>query len=144
MYFCDFCGRGFEESKNFLKERENLGESGDLFVCEECAEYLKRLDAADVSAVDYFMRHIVNGVTLKSAYLRLAKSREFKLAEISCFARMKPIPSQRQDGKTGIRLSFARQKNANPDMLMPPIIIETGLASGEAGIAFGKPFYDKK
>jgi hypothetical protein len=139
MIFCDFCGRGFEA------DRKAVGaeiDGGPLSICEECAENLESLDGnaekAD-TAIAYFAQHILDGVTLKNAYRALMKRRVFSLALTSYAARLRARPSQRQDGKKGVRATFA-PSGGGADMIMPPIVMEVG-GSERDGVIFGKPFY---
>jgi ribosomal protein L24E len=134
MIFCDFCGRGFESDKG------SVGAEADgeiLSACEECAENLKILDVNAEkcgASVAYFAQYILDGVTLKNAYRALMRRKVFSLALASYAARLRPRPSQRQDGKTGVKASVGKAS------AMPPIIMEVG-GSEKDGIIFGKPFY---
>ncbi|MDR2090258.1 MAG: hypothetical protein LBP62_01175 [Clostridiales bacterium] len=146
MVFCDFCGGGFEVDKRVAeaKERERAAardpDDGEFLpLCEECAKNLEALDAVGAdsgAAVEYFVQYLLNGVTLKNAYRILMKRRVFSLALTSYALRLRARPSQRQDGKRGVRLSFGQ--GGGSAAVMPPIFMEVG---GTDGIMFGKPFY---
>ncbi|MDR2046642.1 MAG: hypothetical protein LBP79_01825 [Clostridiales bacterium] len=158
MIFCDFCGRGFEVEKSIAetarKATQAAGSDRDepLLCCGECAENLRLLDESggnDLNdgnsanggrAVEYFTRHLMNGVTLKNAYRELMKRRTFSITVSSYALRMKAVNFQRQDGKKGVVLTFAPQKGANPLMTVPPIFFGVDTARSTE-IRFDAPYY---
>ncbi|MDR3263442.1 MAG: hypothetical protein LBT30_03950 [Clostridiales bacterium] len=116
MSFCDFCGIGFEEAADAVKERNRLirdekaagifdaNDEKHLLICAECAERLKK---SDIAAAEYFAQLLLNGVMLKNAYYALAKRTVFA-ANLTAYAlRLKACPSQRQDGKKSLKLKYA-------------------------------------
>jgi hypothetical protein len=139
MIFCDFCGKGFEVD---LRGGGAELDGTLLPPCGECAEKLKILDANAYdagAAAEYFALLLLNGVVLKTAWRILMKRTVFFLALPSYAARLRARPSQRQDGKKGVNLSFAAG-GAGASMTMPPIVMEVGGAETD-GIVLGKPFY---
>jgi hypothetical protein len=139
LIFCDFCGRGFEFDKKGVGA-ELDGEP--LSVCGECAENLEALDGNAEkagAAIAYFAQYILDGVTLKNAYRTLMKRAVFSLALTSYASRLRARPSQRQDGKAGVKASFVPSAGLAGGV-MPPIVMEVG-GSEKDGVTFGKPFY---
>ncbi|MDR1939321.1 MAG: hypothetical protein LBQ40_00810 [Clostridiales bacterium] len=156
MVFCDFCALGFEIKKSVLQKRDKetdkrkqdgtYDENDEAFMtaCVKCRDMLGRLDKNSGKAAEYFARLLMSGVTLKNAYRILISRAGFRLGLASYAARLRVKPLQRQDGLTGVRLSF-KDGAAGGGSVMPPIVFgidaEGVKDGGFSGVAFDKPYY---
>jgi hypothetical protein len=133
MVFCDFCSGGFEmkskrldeiEKEAALRKREGVYDEDDEFfmtICPECRAMLNKLDGGSDKAAEYFTRFLVDGLTLKNAYRILIRRADFRLGLASYAARLRAKPSQRQDGKRGVKLSF-KEGAAGSGTVMPAMV----------------------
>ncbi|MDR3293869.1 MAG: hypothetical protein LBT20_07205 [Clostridiales bacterium] len=115
--FCDFCGEPFQDEKavdlHYVEttEAQYIETTEPLYTCPLCRDRLAALDEKDRLAAEYFTALLKSGVTLKHAYLVLAKHQFFISVMPALVITLQAVPALRPDGKKGVRVSYSRIKN---------------------------------